>query len=792
MPKSSKKKKDKAADFSKAKLKLGKGKQVASNVVDTSFKARSIALPTQSIATDKDGDAPTTKRRLTFDALILHLKHYNASTRRDAILGLRELLEAHPELIGTHLTTLVNSCVRIIGDEDASVRKTLLSFFAWLLRQVPQDDLLPHSPVLLLFTTSAQTHIFPEIRIDAVRFLDIFLDYIPDVVTEGWTTEGSGSHGRRVLEGYLGILNAGTSFGEGGDTGPVQATSTASVVLSPSVWAFGCSGVKLTDIAIMQSKLVVLKSLASFLAHAVTANSTGTDVIPEANTGTLTTPTWYFSSSFASTSAFNAFDALIRPISTPSPQADSRRAHLTVTREWVPEVSDEGEEDFVGHFSLATSGVSTLTVQELNGIEGAVSATTGEGQASNGLDPKVTSAMHVARALQSTLVATFLDCAPAVFSPSSTPPEAELQMVLVVCRICRSLYGRILQNAAESGRSVETAESDLQAILSYLSPYFPFTISGPSTTRRDIKVEQAFQDLNLIFCELSSFLVLTSQGTDKHLPTTHRPKARSSRAGPRSLQSSASAPVVSARQIERVSEYIVQLLRGEIPASGVPSSIPRSIAPQAYVSLLPTVWSLLNGRQSEVADASTTLFSAAVEHATKASSASAVKKHTIDFIGRLVLLDREPEYVGSFRSGRSQEQDAKLKEWILQLPKTLWELGANHPATTETIVRLLLRLSQRRSPLFHAEVYAALRSRLIPYFTITHPTRGKLPGPFAKLPANSPLRRLVLDLVATLVSQSTRQTNLGEGDLIPGVEEAVRGTSEEAYWAGLKASVLGS
>lgn len=79
-----------------------------------------------------------------------------------------------------------------------------------------QDDLAPHSPVLLLFTTSAQTHIFPEIRIDAVRFLDIYLEYIPEVVTEGWMHPGGGSHGRRVMEGYLGILNAGTTFGEVG------------------------------------------------------------------------------------------------------------------------------------------------------------------------------------------------------------------------------------------------------------------------------------------------------------------------------------------------------------------------------------------------------------------------------------------------------------------------------------------------------------------------------------------------------------------------------------------------
>ena len=67
--------------------------------------------------------------------------------------------------------------------------------------------------MLLLFTTSAQTHIFPEVRIDAVRLLDIFLEYVPQLVISGWREDGKGN-GSRVLEGYLGILNAGTRFGE--------------------------------------------------------------------------------------------------------------------------------------------------------------------------------------------------------------------------------------------------------------------------------------------------------------------------------------------------------------------------------------------------------------------------------------------------------------------------------------------------------------------------------------------------------------------------------------------------
>ncbi|PSS37555.1 hypothetical protein PHLCEN_2v571 [Hermanssonia centrifuga] len=234
MPKSTKKKKDKAADFSKAKLKLGKEKQTPNNAVDTSFKARSIALPSQTITHTKNDATPTTKRRLSFEDLVSHMKHYNSGTRKDAILGIRELFENHPEIVTPSLTVLFSNCIRIIGDEDASVRKGLLAFFGWLLPRVSIDDLAPHAPVLLLFTTSALTHIFPEIRIDAIRFIDLFLEFIPDLVVEGWS-QASGGHGKRVLEGYLGILSAGTAYGEDGDTGPVKATSTASVVLSPKV-----------------------------------------------------------------------------------------------------------------------------------------------------------------------------------------------------------------------------------------------------------------------------------------------------------------------------------------------------------------------------------------------------------------------------------------------------------------------------------------------------------------------------------------------------------------------------
>lgn len=65
----------------------------------------------------------------------------------------------------------------------------------------------------MLFITSAQTHIFPAIRIDAVRFIDVLLDRVPDLIVQNWLQPDS--TGSRVLEGYLGLLNSSSKFWSG-------------------------------------------------------------------------------------------------------------------------------------------------------------------------------------------------------------------------------------------------------------------------------------------------------------------------------------------------------------------------------------------------------------------------------------------------------------------------------------------------------------------------------------------------------------------------------------------------
>ncbi|KAF9785526.1 hypothetical protein BJ322DRAFT_1063691 [Thelephora terrestris] len=706
MPKSTKKKKEKVADFTKAKLKLGKGKKQPTNAVDTTFKARSIALPSQSITIDKSNEVHTTKRKQTFEDLISHLKHHNPNTRKDAIFGLRELLDTYPTLIPQLLTPLVTATVRLMSDEDQTIRQTLLSVYRWLMPLVPSDNLLPHASLILLFTTSAQTHIFPDIRLDAVRFVDVFLERMPNIVVTGWYDDTS-AHGARVLDGYLGLLSAGTKFGEEDGETP-QATSTASVVLS------------------LASKLVVLKSLATFLRHALSPSR-------NRNESSSSCSSWYMASSFT-----------------------SARAHRSGPSNvvWKPEALPP-EEQSIGTFPLADVGVGDgFSLQELSDLRSAVCTESGTSSR------RLKHISRLAHTLHPIVVATFLDCAPAAFGLGSTN-STELELITNVADISRSLYGAILQ-----GESLETSKRDsdeLSVLLGHMAVYFPFAANGG---KRDIKVEQTLQGLNLIFCELTSLLTL--RHADSPFPTSG---SRNHKSKGKTIQKSTS---VASLPFDRVKGYVSRLLAGEAHST---DGLSRPLALDAYSALLPTLWSLVNNVDGNSGGGvGEETIRVVVDHAMRIGSMGASKRATVEFVGRLMLLRTEREYTGSFRSNLSKEVEEKFEEWAKHIPKTLWELGANNLDATELIARFLSRLFQRKA--CRPETTKVICARFTPYFTITHPTRGALPGPFFKLPAAH--RRLMLDVAVTMLDD--RDVRAAAAEFLSTVEKSLAGQEDKGYW----------
>jgi pre-rRNA-processing protein IPI1 len=74
---------------------------------------------------------------------------------------------------------------------------------------------------LIFFTTSSLSHIYPDVRMDAVRALNLLLDVCPEAMALNWSAGGSSpvastsassgsseqSHSMRVLECYLALLH---------------------------------------------------------------------------------------------------------------------------------------------------------------------------------------------------------------------------------------------------------------------------------------------------------------------------------------------------------------------------------------------------------------------------------------------------------------------------------------------------------------------------------------------------------------------------------------------------------
>lgn len=103
-------------------------------------------MPTQSIASEKDTEA-LTSRKLQLSDLVKQLSHYNENVRKgtysfaiilqkDALNGLRELVVSHPTVLHVHLGYICeHTCERILDGANV-VRQALIQLFKQIFTSV--------------------------------------------------------------------------------------------------------------------------------------------------------------------------------------------------------------------------------------------------------------------------------------------------------------------------------------------------------------------------------------------------------------------------------------------------------------------------------------------------------------------------------------------------------------------------------------------------------------------------------------------------------------------------------
>ena len=292
---------------------------------------------------------------------------------------------------------------------------------------------------------------------------------MPEAVTAGWSENKEG-HGARVLEGYLGILNAGTKYGEtDGKTVINKVGYSEFHILKFRTYNRNINSQRRFDarseyisLALLsfgdkfsQSKLAVLHSLSTFLHVCLSSSESSPST---QNDDYLNKPldTWFMRYSFSSLEEYLSFDEIFRPES----QSRSTRRTRRVWKEKGGSRDDVGE-DFTQCFPLcgSTSG-QTWNWNDLSNLKDVFDQESSQSTRTDFVsvsldnrilttDAEVSRLQNLARTLHSTFIETFLDCAPSVFPPSSSPAETELQLVLSVVRIARCLYQYIIQSSQD-------------------------------------------------------------------------------------------------------------------------------------------------------------------------------------------------------------------------------------------------------------------------------------------------------------------------------------------------------
>lgn len=676
---------------------------------------------------DKSGKL-VNSRNLTVTDLALQLRHYSAGVRRDAIGGIREILSLHSSLLVTDAASLVPELSRCIGDDDAAVRKQLHQLLAWMLPQVPAQLLSPYHNTLLLFITSALSHIYPEVRLDAIKVLDICLENFSDIVTAGWensvfkmasisatgppatrTSSAPGPsstshqpHGERIMNCFLNLL------------GITQRSSSA-------------VSVTVTDLA-PGAKLLIFRSLRTFLAHAL-ASTSGGDFGGTTEQGC---PTWFFRSAFSSSAEFEYFQMLLgrHSISRQSRRLSISRSDASQGANTPPGSGTPSAEWISAEWGTsslmdldATPGKSIGNTDLFKSLQAAIDASSqsvahlallGSGKHAQ------SAALALYCLLDPVLLASFLDTAPSAFQPDldlsqqqhgqNVGLSAPSQLVFEIIHLILALW----RGSSSPGPQARTS---LGNMLGHVSIYFPFShhtgSSGLSAKAKSLVVQ-----MDLAYAELAALLALSN-------------------AKPPRVKSKFNVEA----QIASVSEFIAEVLsvpvteNGTVSLGSVDGSAASSLDPDTFRALLPTLWFLLGTNQETLLNSLLATYHAhAIQHR--------VKPVLFEFLARAFLLSK----LRAQTPFTTAQSDCILNSLLSTLPRSLWEAASSTNAHRFAGVQLdflhfLLLLPSPPTSLAY--------DKLGPFYWIRHPTKKiSGPGPFSKLPRT--LRKLALDNTSLL------------------------------------------
>ncbi|XWS56064.1 hypothetical protein CRYUN_Cryun09bG0054800 [Craigia yunnanensis] len=209
----SKKQQKKGIDFKKIKRKLGRKLPPPKNATNTEIISKAIVLPEQSVATNKEGLA-VSKKGLTLKELLQQTSHYNAKVRRDALMGIKDLVLKHPAELKLHRYAVIDKLRERISDDDKVVREALYQLFkSEIFPGCAEDNQGLFISLMMTYIFNAMTNLAIDIRLMAFKFFDLVVQFYPPCFS---------LYAEKILQSYEDILRTNRFYLE--DKGKLKST----------------------------------------------------------------------------------------------------------------------------------------------------------------------------------------------------------------------------------------------------------------------------------------------------------------------------------------------------------------------------------------------------------------------------------------------------------------------------------------------------------------------------------------------------------------------------------------
>ena len=206
---SGKRKSGAPSDFKRIKAKVGKKALKPANVTDTSFRAASVSVRSQTVDfSATSSDKLVSARGRSVHELTTQLHHPAAAVRTSAIRGLGSIVVAtDTEFLKAHLSNLLPAVAKCCVDEDESVRQLGLTVLRDVLTRTA-NECGPFLPLLTAYVTSALNSLDRATRLDGSRAVEILSTVLPSLMDvevilpafSGLLSDHSQQHSRRSAD----------------------------------------------------------------------------------------------------------------------------------------------------------------------------------------------------------------------------------------------------------------------------------------------------------------------------------------------------------------------------------------------------------------------------------------------------------------------------------------------------------------------------------------------------------------------------------------------------------------